>query len=102
NCAPTNVGSDVTLTEFSVSPSTPAPGGGVFVSVKPSCQSWETWAATNGVTANQPNVCLAPTSSRPLARLLPKLPVANSVGPTPAIVRLVSLRNVLKLIAPAA
>jgi hypothetical protein len=33
--------------------------------------------------------------------LLPKLPVAVSVGPTPAMVRDVVLRNVLKLSVPA-
>ena len=84
-------------------PSGPAaPAGTGFVSVKPFCQSSANCTAANGVTAKRPNTCFAPTSTRPLKRLLPKLPVAVSVGPMPAMLRVSLLRNVPKLSAPAA
>ena len=70
--------------------------------MKPFCQSSANCTAANGVTANRPNTRFDPTSTRPLKRLLPNLPVAVSVGPMPAMLRVVSLRNVLKLSVPAA
>jgi hypothetical protein len=51
---------------------------------------------------NQLNVRFEPTSTRPLRRLLPKLPVAVSVGPMPTMLRVSLLRNVLKASVPAA
>ena len=79
-----------------------APAGTGFVSVKAFCQSCETCRATKGVTENQLNDCFQPASTRPLSRLLPKLPLAVSVGPMPTMLRVSLLRNVEKLSAPAA
>src|SRR5262249_18770174 len=101
-CAPRKVGSDDVRVAPKASPSGPgAPRGTTLGSVKPFCQTWGQRTAANGVTATGPNRYFAPASRRPLSRLLPKLPVAASVGPTPTIVREVVLRNVLKLSAPA-
>src|SRR5262249_487912 len=103
NCAPKNVGSEDTLIEPKLRPSGPAaPAGTGFVSVKPFCPRSPNCTATNGVTANQLNACFAPTSKPPPKRLLPKLPVAVSVGPMPTTLRVSLLRNVLKLSVPAA
>jgi hypothetical protein len=51
---------------------------------------------------NQPKACFQPISTRPLRRLLPKLPLAVSVGPIPTMLRVSLLRNVEKLSAVAA
>jgi hypothetical protein len=92
----------VTLREPKLSPSGSAPTGAGLDSVKPFCQSCETCTAANGVTENQPQACFHPASMRVLRRLLPKLPLAVSVGPMPTMLRDSLLRNVEKLSAPAA
>src|ERR671931_571270 len=71
-------------------------------SVKPFCHSCDTCTAAKGVTENQPQACFHPTSMRPLRRLLPKLPLAVSVGPMPTMLRVSLLRKVEKLSAAAA
>src|ERR671936_1435522 len=103
NCAPRNVGSEVTLREPKLKPrGSKAPAGTGLDSVKPFCHSCETCTAANGVTANQPQACFHPASMRPLRRLLPKLPLAVSVGPMPTMLRVSLLRKVEKLSAAAA